>query len=678
MEHEMTIDEAAKRAEELRTKLNQWSREYYVEDKPTVEDYVYDKEYAELVAIEEQYPDLITSDSPTQRVGGKVLEGFEKVTHDIPLYSLNDVFSKEELIAFDQRVQKAVGRVVDYCCELKIDGLSVSLRYEDGNFVRGATRGDGTVGENITENLKTVRSVPIKLKEPMNIEVRGECFMPKRSFVQLNQDREAEGKDIFANPRNAAAGSLRQLDSKITAKRNLDTFLYTVADFGPMQAKTQYDALEELEKIGFHTNREKRLCHSIDEVWSYIEEYHDKRVDLPYEIDGIVIKVNEFSLQDQLGFTVKAPRWAAAYKFPPEEVETLIENIEWTVGRTGVVTPTAIMTPVRVAGTTVSRASLHNGDYIKLKDIRLKDTVLIYKAGDIIPEVSQVVLDKRPKDSEEYQLPTHCPVCGSELVHLDEEVALRCINPKCPAQMKEGLNHFVSRNAMNIDGLGPRVLEQMYDKKLVADVADLYKLTEEELLTLDKIKEKSANNILTAIDNSKDNSVERLIFGLGIRHVGAKAAKILAEHFGDLETLSKSDYESIIALDTIGDIIADSVVTYFSNEEVHELMNELKQAGVNFEYKGLRNAQLQEVESPFKEKTVVLTGKLTRFTREEAKETIENLGGKVTGSVSKKTDIVVAGEDAGSKLTKAQELGIEVWTEDQMADALAKSRSVEE
>ncbi len=678
MEHEMTIDEAAKRAEELRTRLNQWSREYYVEDKPTVEDYVYDKEYAELVAIEEQYPDLITSDSPTQRVGGKVLEGFEKVTHDIPLYSLNDVFSKEELIAFDQRVQKAVGRVVDYCCELKIDGLSVSLRYEDGNFVRGATRGDGTVGENITENLKTVRSVPIKLKEPMNIEVRGECFMPKRSFVQLNQDREAEGKDIFANPRNAAAGSLRQLDSKITAKRNLDTFLYTVADFGPMQAKTQYDALEELEKIGFHTNREKRLCHSIDEVWSYIEEYHDKRVDLPYEIDGIVIKVNEFSLQDQLGFTVKAPRWAAAYKFPPEEVETLIENIEWTVGRTGVVTPTAIMTPVRVAGTTVSRASLHNGDYIKLKDIRLKDTVLIYKAGDIIPEVSQVVLDKRPKDSEEYQLPTHCPVCGSELVHLDEEVALRCINPKCPAQMKEGLNHFVSRNAMNIDGLGPRVLEQMYDKKLVADVADLYKLKEEELLTLDKIKEKSANNILTAIDNSKDNSVERLIFGLGIRHVGAKAAKILAEHFGDLETLSKSDYESIIALDTIGDIIADSVVTYFSNEEVHELMNELKQAGVNFEYKGLRNAQLQEVESPFKEKTVVLTGKLTRFTREEAKETIENLGGKVTGSVSKKTDIVVAGEDAGSKLTKAQELGIEVWTEDQMADALAKSRSVEE
>lgn len=673
MEHEMTIDEAAKRAEELRSRLNRWSREYYVEDKPTVEDYVYDQEYAELVAIEEQYPDLITSDSPTQRVGGKVLSGFEKVTHDIPLYSLNDVFSKDELFAFDQRVQKAIGRPVDYCCELKIDGLSVSLRYENGEFVRGATRGDGTVGENITENLKTVRSVPLKLKDAISIEVRGECFMPKKSFVQLNQAREAEGKDIFANPRNAAAGSLRQLDSKITAKRNLDTFLYTVADFGPMKATTQYDALEELEQIGFHTNHEKRLCHSIDEVWSFIEEYHEKRMDLTYEIDGIVIKVNEFSLQDQLGFTVKAPRWATAYKFPPEEVETKIEEIEWTVGRTGVVTPTAIMTPVRVAGTTVSRASLHNGDYIKLKDIRLNDIIRIYKAGDIIPEVAQVVLDQRPADSEPYVLPTHCPICHSELVHLDEEVALRCINPKCPAQIKEGLNHFVSRNAMNIDGLGPRVLAQMYDKQLVTDVADLYKLTEEELLTLDKIKEKSANNILTAIHDSKDNSVERLIFGLGIRHVGSKAAKILAEHFGDLETLSKSDFESIIALDTIGDTIADSVVTYFSNEEVHDLMSELKQAGVNFEYKGIRSSQIETIDSPFKEKTVVLTGKLTRFTREEAKETIENLGGKVTGSVSKKTDIVVAGEDAGSKLTKAQELGIDVWSEEKMAEALADS-----
>ncbi|WP_430599562.1 NAD-dependent DNA ligase LigA [Enterococcus sp. DIV0179] len=677
MAQEMTIDYATKRAEELRVQLNRWSREYYVEDQPTVEDSVYDKHYAELVAIEANYPELITVDSPTQRVGGGVLAGFEKVTHDIPLYSLNDVFDKEELFAFDQRVQKAIGHPVDYCCELKIDGLSVSLRYENGLFVRGATRGDGTVGENITENVKTVRSVPLRLNEPISIEVRGECFMPKKSFVELNQKREAAGHDVFANPRNAAAGSLRQLDSKIAAKRNLDTFLYTVADFGPMEAKTQYEALQELAKLGFHTNHEAQLCHSIEEVWTYIEKFHDQRIELPYEIDGIVVKVNDFSLQDQLGFTVKAPRWATAYKFPPEEVETVIETIEWTVGRTGVVTPTAVMTPVRVAGTTVSRASLHNGDYIKMKDIRLHDTVLIYKAGDIIPEVARVIEDKRPKDSEPYPLPTHCPECESELVHLDGEVALRCINPKCPAQMKEGLNHFVSRNAMNIEGLGPRVLEQMYDKKLVADVADLYKLTEEELLTLDKIKEKAANNILTAIANSKGNSVERLIFGLGIRHVGAKAAKILAEHFGNLEAISQSDFESIIALDSMGTIIADSIVTYFSNEEVHELMYELKAAGVNFDYKGIRLEQLAEVESPFKDKTVVLTGKLTQFTREEAKATIENLGGKVTGSVSKKTDIVVAGEEAGSKLTKAESLGIEIWTEEKMAEALAQSHPVE-
>ncbi|WP_430597024.1 NAD-dependent DNA ligase LigA [Enterococcus sp. DIV0174] len=677
MAQEMTIDYATKRAEELRVQLNRWSREYYVEDQPTVEDSVYDKHYAELVAIEANYPELITVDSPTQRVGGGVLAGFEKVTHDIPLYSLNDVFDKEELFAFDQRVQKAIGHPVDYCCELKIDGLSVSLRYENGLFVRGATRGDGTVGENITENVKTVRSVPLRLNEPISIEVRGECFMPKKSFVELNQKREAAGHDVFANPRNAAAGSLRQLDSKIAAKRNLDTFLYTVADFGPMEAKTQYEALQELAKLGFHTNHEAQLCHSIEEVWTYIEKFHDQRIDLPYEIDGIVVKVNDFSLQDQLGFTVKAPRWATAYKFPPEEVETVIETIEWTVGRTGVVTPTAVMTPVRVAGTTVSRASLHNGDYIKMKDIRLHDTVLIYKAGDIIPEVARVIEDKRPKDSEPYPLPTHCPECESELVHLDGEVALRCINPKCPAQMKEGLNHFVSRNAMNIEGLGPRVLEQMYDKKLVADVADLYKLTEEELLTLDKIKEKAANNILTAIANSKGNSVERLIFGLGIRHVGAKAAKILAEHFGNLEAISQSDFESIIALDSMGTIIADSIVTYFSNEEVHELMYELKAAGVNFDYKGIRLEQLAEVESPFKDKTVVLTGKLTQFTREEAKATIENLGGKVTGSVSKKTDIVVAGEEAGSKLTKAESLGSEIWTEEKMAEALAQSHPVE-
>lgn len=669
----MTFQDAEKRSAELRVELNQYAHEYYVQDQPSVEDAVYDKKYHELVAIETDYPDLITPESPTQRVGGKVLAGFEKVVHTIPLYSLNDVFSKEELIAFDERVKKALGQAVSYCCELKIDGLSISLKYEAGVFVQGATRGDGSVGENITENLKTVKSIPLRLKEPLSIEVRGECYMPKASFVKLNQQREEAGKEVFANPRNAAAGSLRQLDTRIAAQRNLSTFLYTLADFGPLESTTQDHALNEMARLGFRTNPEHQVCETIEEVWEYIERFHETREDLPYEIDGIVIKVNEFSLQDELGFTVKAPRWATAYKFPPEEEQTKLLDIDWTVGRTGVLTPTAIMEPVRLAGTTVSRASLHNSDYIEKKDIRLNDTILVYKAGDIIPEVARVILEKRPEDSQSYPVPTHCPICESELVHLDEEVALRCINPKCPAQIKEGLSHFVSRNAMNIDGLGPRVLAQMFDKGLVSDVADLYSLEKEQLLTLDKIKDKSAENILNAIDASRENSVERLIFGLGIRHVGAKAAGILAEHFGDLATISQATKEEIVNLNTIGETIADSVVTYFENEEVHELMQELADRGVNLTYKGIRASQLAEVESPFKDKTIVLTGKLIDYNREEAKEKIQNLGGKVTGSVSKKTDLVIAGEDAGSKLTKAESLSIEVWNERQMIDAIEES-----
>ncbi len=671
----MTFQDAEKRSAELRVELNQYAHEYYVQDQPSVEDAVYDKKYHELVAIETDYPDLITPESPTQRVGGKVLAGFEKVVHTIPLYSLNDVFSKEELIAFDERVKKALGQAVSYCCELKIDGLSISLKYEAGVFVQGATRGDGSVGENITENLKTVKSIPLRLKEPLSIEVRGECYMPKASFVKLNQQREEAGKEVFANPRNAAAGSLRQLDTRIAAQRNLSTFLYTLADFGPLESTTQDHALNEMARLGFRTNPEHQVCETIEEVWEYIERFHETREDLPYEIDGIVIKVNEFSLQDELGFTVKAPRWATAYKFPPEEEQTKLLDIDWTVGRTGVLTPTAIMEPVRLAGTTVSRASLHNSDYIEKKDIRLNDTILVYKAGDIIPEVARVILERRPEDSQSYPVPTHCPICESELVHLDEEVALRCINPKCPAQIKEGLSHFVSRNAMNIDGLGPRVLAQMFDKGLISDVADLYSLEKEQLLTLDKIKDKSAENILNAIDASRENSVERLIFGLGIRHVGAKAAGILAEHFGDLATISQATKEEIVNLNTIGETIADSVVTYFENEEVHELMQELADRGVNLTYKGIRASQLAEVESPFKDKTIVLTGKLIDYNREEAKEKIQNLGGKVTGSVSKKTDLVIAGEDAGSKLTKAESLGIEVWNERQMIDAIEESYS---
>lgn len=666
----MTLQEEQLRIIELVRQLNQYAHEYYVQDRPTVEDFVYDKLYQELVDLEAKHPRLIQEDSPTQRVGGIVSAGFEKVTHEIPLYSLNDAFSEADLIAFDRRVTRALGYAPHYTCELKIDGLSISLRYENGKFVRGATRGDGTIGENITENIKTVRSIPLELTQPYSMEVRGECYMPKTSFVQLNQGREEAGLEVFANPRNAAAGSLRQLDSKVTAQRQLSSFIYTVADAGMLHVTNQEEALKELGTLGFKINPESRVCETIEEVWAYINEYQLTRSELPYDIDGVVIKVNEFTAQDNLGFTVRAPRWAIAYKFPPEEVETTIEAIEWTIGRTGVVTPTAVMTPVKVAGTTVSRASLHNRDYIEAKDIRLNDQVVIYKAGDIIPEVAYVITDKRPADSQVYDIPTRCPVCESELVHLAEEVALRCVNPKCPAQMKEGLNHFVSRNAMNIDGLGPRILEQLFEKNLVHDVADLYNLTESDFLQLDKVKEKSANNFLEAIQKSKENSVERLLFGLGIRHVGAKAAKILMEHFGDIVTLSQASKEDIANLYSIGQVIADSVVNYFDHDEVRELIAEFQAAGVNLRYLGKTASDLATIDSVFKDKRIVLTGKLSHFTREEAKAKIENLGGTIVGSVSKKTDFVIAGEEAGSKLTKATTLGITVWTEAEMVEAL--------
>ncbi len=666
----MTLQEEQLRIIELVKQLNQYAHEYYVQDRPTVEDFVYDKLYQELVDLEAKHPRLIQEDSPTQRVGGIVSAGFEKVTHEIPLYSLNDAFSEADLVAFDRRVTRALGYAPRYMCELKIDGLSISLRYENGKFVRGATRGDGTIGENITENIKTVRSIPLELTQPYSMEVRGECYMPKASFVQLNQGREEAGLEVFANPRNAAAGSLRQLDSKVTAQRQLSSFIYTVADAGMLHVTNQEEALKELGTLGFKINPESRVCETIEEVWAYINEYQLTRSELPYDIDGVVIKVNEFNAQDNLGFTVRAPRWAIAYKFPPEEVETTIEAIEWTIGRTGVVTPTAVMTPVKVAGTTVSRASLHNRDYIEAKDIRLNDQVVIYKAGDIIPEVAYVITDKRPVDSQVYDIPTRCPVCESELVHLAEEVALRCVNPKCPAQMKEGLNHFVSRNAMNIDGLGPRILEQLFEKNLVHDVADLYTLTESDFLQLDKVKEKSANNFLEAIQKSKENSAERLLFGLGIRHVGAKAAKILMEHFGDIVTLSQASKEDIANLYSIGQVIADSVVNYFDHDEVRELIAEFQAAGVNLRYLGKTASDLATIDSVFKDKRIVLTGKLSHFTREEAKAKIENLGGTIVGSVSKKTDFVIAGEEAGSKLTKATALGITVWTEAEMVAAL--------
>ncbi|MBO0419277.1 NAD-dependent DNA ligase LigA [Vagococcus fluvialis] len=662
---------------ELNQQLAEWAYAYYVKDAPKVEDSEYDKVYHELVSLEQEHPELISNDSITQRVGGDILSGFSKVTHKVPMMSLNNAFNKNDLIDFENRIKKLTSMPINYMVELKIDGLAINLRYENGKFIQGATRGDGVVGEDITHNLKTVKSIPLSLAKPLTIEVRGECYMPKKSFIELNEAREAEGENVFANPRNAAAGSLRQLDPKVAAKRNLSTFIYTVADTTGFDFNSQNDSLIELEELGLKINNERKLCHSIDEVWDYIENFRDKRHELDYEIDGIVIKVNDFTAQEEIGYTVKAPRWAIAYKFPAEEAETVIRDIEWTVGRTGVVTPTAVMDPVQLAGTTVARASLHNVDLITEKDIRLLDHVMIHKAGDIIPEVTRVLTDKRDETSVPYEFPTHCPTCDSELERIESEVALRCMNPMCPAQIKEELNHFVSRNAMNIDGLGPRVLEQMYDKDIIKNVADLYFVTEEELLTLEKIKEKSANNILTAISQSKNNSLEKLLFGLGIQHVGAKAAKLIAEEFGTIEQIMVAEKETINAIDTIGPVIADSIEKYFSNEEVKELVAELKRAGVNTDYLGQTAADLASVESPFKDKVIVLTGKLTHFNRNEAKEKIEALGGKVTGSVSKKTDIVVAGEDAGSKLEKAEKLEITVWNETQMVEAIENSTKVD-
>ncbi|MCM3570214.1 NAD-dependent DNA ligase LigA [Neobacillus mesonae] len=668
----MDLQTAEAKIKELRNLLNQYGYEYYVLDKPSVPDAEYDRLMQELIVLEEQFPELKTPDSPTVRVGGSVLDMFEKVEHRIPMLSLGNAFNEQDLRDFDRRVRQSVGDHVSYVCELKIDGLAVSLRYEDGLFVQGSTRGDGTIGEDISENLKTIKSVPLRLKEPISIEVRGEAFMPKRSFEALNEARRERGEEQFANPRNAAAGSLRQLDPKIAASRRLDTFLYAIGNPEVIRASTHSGGLDYLDKLGFKTNKERRKCASIDDVIEYVNGWVEKRPHLPYEIDGIVVKVDSLAQQEELGTTAKSPRWAIAYKFPAEEVVTTLLNIELSVGRTGVITPTAILTPVKVAGTTVQRASLHNEDLIREKDIKIGDKVVIKKAGDIIPEVVNVLADQRTGEEVDFHMPTHCPECESELVRLDGEVALRCINPKCPAQIREGLIHFVSRDAMNIDGLGEKVISQLFKEKLINDVADIYRLTREQLLALERMGEKSVSNLLAAIEASKSNSLEKLLFGLGIRHVGAKAAKTLALEFGSMDQLASASKEELIAINEIGDKMADSIVSFFEQEEAKELIQELKSFGVNMEYKGAKPVSPAESDSIFAGKTVVLTGKLEQLTRNEAKEKIEALGGNVAGSVSKKTHLVVAGSDAGSKLAKAQELGIEVWDEEKMLEELNK------
>lgn len=669
----LTLAEAKKIIGPLRQQLIQWGKEYYEQDQPTVEDYVYDREYQRLVSLESQFPELVTPDSPTQRVGGQTDTKLAKVTHDIPMLSMGDVFSVEELHDFNLRQQDSLSHPthLEYDLELKIDGLSLSLVYENGRLVQASTRGNGVIGEDVTANAMTIKDIPHLLPEPLSVEFRGECYMPKASFVKLNEEREANGQPVFANPRNAAAGSLRQLDPQVTARRNLATFMYYVPEYEKIGVTTQEAALQRMRDLGFNVNPHNRTVHNEDELAEYINEYTAKRDDLEYGIDGIVEKVNDLATEQQLGNTVKVPRWEIAYKFPPEEQATVVRDIVWTVGRTGNVTPTAVMDPVQLAGTTVSRASLHNPDYLQEKDIRIGDTVLLHKAGDIIPEISRVVLEKRPADSEEYQIPTHCPVCDSELVHLDGEVALRCVNPMCPAQIKEGLAHFASRNAMNIDGLGPKIIEQLWDKKLVRDFADLYRLNNDQLLTLDKFGAKSASNLLTSIDNSRHNSVERLLFGLGIRHVGAKVARLIAEHFGSLDAVMNATAEEISAVDTIGPTIGDSVATYFANDQVHQLIQELKDVQVNMQY---TSASTVDSDSEWNGQRVVLTGKLSTLTRAEAKEWLEEHGAKVTGSVSKKTNLLIAGEKAGSKLQKAQQLGVPVWDEQQLSQAMKEEQ----
>lgn len=651
------------RVNELHDLLNQYGYEYYVQDNPSVPDSEYDKLLRELIDIEEAHPEFKSPDSPTVRVGGEVQSSFEKVNHDTPMLSLGNAFNEQELRRFDQRIREQVGSV-EYMCELKIDGLAVSLKYVEGRFVQGLTRGDGTTGEDITENLRTIHAIPLKINEPLSFEVRGEAYMPRSSFIRLNEEKEKNEEQPFANPRNAAAGSLRQLYPKLAAKRKLSVFLYSVNDFTDFDATTQSGALDELDRLGFKTNHERMRVGDIEGVLEYIEKWTKQREQLSYDIDGIVIKVNDIEQQDEMGYTQKSPRWAIAYKFPAEEVVTTLQDIELSIGRTGVVTPTAILDPVRVAGTTVSRASLHNEDLIHERDIRIGDSVVVKKAGDIIPEVVKSITERRPEGTLPYSMPTHCPSCDHELVRIEGEVALRCINPKCQAQLVEGLIHFVSRQAMNIDGLGTKIIQQLYHHNVINDVADIFYLTEDDLLPLERMGSKKVENLLKAIEDAKANSLEHLLFGLGIRHLGVKASQVLAEKYETMDRLLEVTEEELISIHDIGDKLAQSVVTYLENEDIKALIEKLKYKNVNMVYNGIKTSDI-EGHPDFKNKTIVLTGKLQQLTRKEASAWLELQGAKVTSSVTKKTDLVIAGEDAGSKLTKAEKFGTEIWTEEQ-------------
>ena len=655
------------RMEELIEIVNEADYNYHTLDNPTITDQEYDSYLRELIEIEEAHPEWVREDSPTQHAGGKIIEGFEKVTHKIPMMSLSDVFSESEVIAFDERIKKE-GIHPEYMCELKIDGLSVSLLYEKGKLVRAATRGDGTVGEDITHNVKTIKVIPLKLKEEVDIEVRGEIFMNKKTLEELNEKRKQKGEPLLQNCRNAAAGSIRQLDSKIAAERKLDNFIYHLPNPLDYGIHSHSEAIEYMKKLGFKTNPNNRLVKNINEVIEFIEEKGTLRQNLPYDIDGVVIKVNSIEQQNKLGYTAKYPKWATAYKFPAEEVLTKLNDIIFTVGRTGQITPNAVLDPVIVAGSTISRATLHNEDYVKEKDLKIGDIVSIRKAGDVIPEVVEVKKERRTGKEKDFVMITKCPMCETDLIKKEGQVDYFCPNSKCPARHIEGLIHFVSRDAMNIDGLGDRIMEDFYNFHFIGNIADIYSLKqhEQELIRLEGYGDKSVTNLLEAIEKSKENSLERLLFGLGIPHVGSKTAKVLAQKFETMEKIEEASLEELISIPDIGDIIAKSMIDFFQDEHHKAIIEELKELGINMKYLG----EKIEAKEDFVGKTFVLTGALELFTREEAEEKIEQLGGKTSSSVSKKTYAVIVGANPGSKYEKAKELNLPIWTEEDLKEKL--------
>ena len=669
----MTSTEAKQKVQELRNTLQEWADKYYDEDSPVVSDFEYDMKMNELKELEKQFPELITKDSLTQKVGGHVKEGFQKVEHEVPLQSLQDIFSFEELEEFSQRVEKAARenqiKDIQYVVETKIDGLSCALEYQNGIFVRGATRGNGLIGEDVTENLKTMKAIPQKLKEAINITVRGEVFIGKEEFEKMNQEREILEKPLFANARNAAAGSLRQLDSKITAKRPLDIYIFNVQKIEGKEFNSHYEELLYLETLGFHVNPIKVRCKTIPEVIKEIEKIGENREALSFGIDGAVVKVDNLTLREKMGTTSKVPRWAIAYKYPPEKKETKLRDIICQVGRTGAITPMAILEPVKVAGSTISKTTLHNEDFIKEKDLKIGDTVVIQKAGDVIPEVVEVKKEKRTGEEIDFEMPEVCPVCGGPAIREEGEAVLRCTGIECPAKLLRNIVHFVSREAMNIDGLGYAIIEQLMEKDLIHNIADIYTLTLDEIASLKKNGKKFAQNLVDSINKSKENDLFQLITALGIRHIGVKGAKILANKYKSMDKLMQASKESLAMTEEIGEVTANSIYNFFHQEQTIDLIQKLKQAKVN-----MKKIEEEEVKQVLQGKNFVLTGSLEKYSRKEASDIIEKLGGKTSGSVSKKTDYVLAGEDAGSKLEKAKELGIAILTEEEFEQMIKEER----